>query len=206
LPNNTARRATLISALIDGSTDGCQHPTDTDAVKVVELEPQAMLDAAVAGELQAMTPDSSVWLPQLDALWAAHTGDDRAFIVGQTVYYAVSPVVIAMWRDVALELGYGSRPLGWADLLARARVLQFQWAIPSISPVCGGMAVFTPAPIRPGVDGADVRPRPRSVWAHRARGALRREVLLPNVWCRGRAIWTLCLPGATGGLGQSARG
>ncbi len=82
-------------------------PPKTYTRRLVEMEPEAMLDAAVAGEFQAMTPDSSVWLPQLDGLWAEQSGDERAFIVGQTVHYAVSPVVIAMWRDVALEMGYG---------------------------------------------------------------------------------------------------
>jgi len=112
-------------------------------VELVEMEPEAMLDAAVAGELQIITPDSSVWLPQLDALWAEHNGDDRAFIVGQTVYYAVSPVVIGMWRDVALDMGYGERALGWADLLSRAQNdPDFKWSHPSTSSASGLLATL----------------------------------------------------------------
>jgi Ca-activated chloride channel family protein len=112
-------------------------------IELVEMEPEAMLDAAVAGEFQIMTPDSSVWLPQLDALWAAQTGDERAFIVGQTVYYAVSPVVIAMWRDVALDMGYGQRPLGWADLLSRAQAdADFKWSHPSTASASGLLATL----------------------------------------------------------------
>lgn len=138
-------KATLVEELIDAfNARGYQTPDGLPMrVELVELEPQAMLDAAVAGEFQAMTPDSSVWLPQLDGLWAEQTGDERAFIVGQTVHYAVSPVVIGMWRDVALEMGYGERPLGWADLLARAQSdPDFKWSHPSTASASGLLATL----------------------------------------------------------------
>ena len=138
-------KASLVQTLIDDfNAQDYQTPDGLPMrIALVEMEPEAMLDAAVAGELQAMTPDSSVWLPQLDALWAEHTGDDRAFIVGQTVYYAVSPVVIAMWRDVALEMGYGDRPLGWTDLLARAQDdPEFKWSHPSTASASGLLATL----------------------------------------------------------------
>jgi Ca-activated chloride channel family protein len=138
-------KATLVNTLIDDfNVQGYQTPDGVPMhVALVEMEPEAMLDAAVSGEFQAITPDSSVWLPQLDALWAEHVGDERAFIVGQTVYYAVSPVVIAMWRDVAEEMGYGERPLGWADLLARAQGdPDFKWSHPSTTSASGLLATL----------------------------------------------------------------
>lgn len=138
-------KADLVEKLIaDFNTRGYQTPDELPMrIELVEMEPEAMLDAALAGEFQAMTPDSSVWLPQLDALWAERTGDERAFIVGQTVYYAVSPVVIAMWRDVALEMGYGERPLGWSDLLARAQSdPDFKWSHPSTTSASGLLATL----------------------------------------------------------------
>lgn len=138
-------KATLVQKLIDDfNTHGYQVPDGLPMrVELVEMDPEAMLDGAVAGEFQVITPDSSVWLPQLDALWAEQVGDDRAFIVGQTVYYAVSPVVIAMWRDVALEMGYGSRPLGWADLLERAQGdPDFKWSHPSTASASGLLATL----------------------------------------------------------------
>jgi Ca-activated chloride channel family protein len=138
-------KATLVQKLIDDfNAQGYKTPDGLPMrVDLVEMEPEAMLDAAVAGEFQAMTPDSSVWLPQLDTLWAEYTGDDRAFIVGQTVYYAVSPVVIAMWRDTALEMGYGERPLGWADLLTRAQDdPDFKWSHPSTASASGLLATL----------------------------------------------------------------
>jgi Ca-activated chloride channel family protein len=138
-------KAELVQALIDDfNARDYQTPDGLPMrVELVEMEPEAMLDAAIAGELEAMTPDSSVWLPQLDAQWAEHVGDERAFIVGQTVRYAVSPVVIAMWRDVAEEMGYGDRPLGWADLLARAQNdPNFKWSHPSTTSASGLLATL----------------------------------------------------------------
>ncbi len=141
-------KAALVEALIKTFNDQPYQTSDglPMHVELVEMEPEAMLDAAVTGQLQAITPDSSVWLPQLDALWAEQIGDERAFIVGQTVHYAVSPVVIAMWRDVAQEMGYGERALGWNDLLDRAQNdPNFKWSHPSTASASGllaTMAVF----------------------------------------------------------------
>jgi Ca-activated chloride channel family protein len=138
-------KADLVQELIRGfNAQSYRTPDDLPMqVELVQLEPEAMLDGAVAGEFEAITPDSSVWLPQLDQMWAEQVGDDRAFIVGQTVHYAVSPVVIAMWRDVAQEMGYGERPLGWADLLARAQVNpDFKWSHPSTASASGLLATL----------------------------------------------------------------
>jgi Ca-activated chloride channel family protein len=138
-------KATLINELVTGFNDQKYQTPDGLPMRIslVEMEPEAMLDGAVAGEFQAMTPDSSVWLPQLDQMWAAKTGDSRAFIVGQTVHYAVSPVVIAMWRDAAREMGYGERPLGWADLLDRAQNdPDFKWSHPSTASASGLLATL----------------------------------------------------------------
>lgn len=138
-------KASLVQALTDDFNAQAYQTPDGLPMRIdlVEMEPEVMLDAAVAGEFQAMTPDSSVWLPQLDTLWAERTGDDRAFIVGQTVHYAVSPVVIAMWRDAALEMGYGQRPLGWNDLLERAQNdPDFKWSHPSTASASGLLATL----------------------------------------------------------------
>jgi Ca-activated chloride channel family protein len=138
-------KAALVKTLIDDfNNQGYQTPDGLPMrIVLVEMEPEAMLDAAIAGEFQTITPDSSVWLPQLDTLWAEHVGDERAFIVGQTVHYAVSPVVIAIWRDAALEMGYGERLLGWADLLARAQSdPDFKWSHPSTASASGLLATL----------------------------------------------------------------
>jgi Ca-activated chloride channel family protein len=138
-------KAELVTALIDDfNARGYQTPDgEPMRIELAEMEPEAMLDASIAGELEAITPDSSVWLSQLDGMWAEHVGDERAFIVGQTARYAVSPVVIAMWRDVAQEMGFGDRLLGWTDLLARAQGdPDFKWSHPSTASASGLLATL----------------------------------------------------------------
>jgi len=111
-------------------------------VQTVQLNPEAMIDRVLAGELEAISPDSSLWLYQLDRAWM----DDRATdlpIVGETVRYAVSPVVIAVWEDVARSMGYPERPLGWEDLLNKAQSdPSFKWSHPSTGSASGLLATL----------------------------------------------------------------
>jgi len=91
----------------------------------------AVLDGSAT--FQAMTPDSSVWLGQLDQEWSEKTATD-APATGETVRYAVSPVVIATWESLARELGCPTGSVGWQDLLARAKAdPNFRWSHPSTS-------------------------------------------------------------------------
>jgi len=111
-------------------------------VRPVELEPEAMIERALAGEFQALSPDSSIWLDQLDRAWMAQTGGESP-LVGETVRYAVSPVVIAMWEDVARSFGYPESDLGWEDILARAQSdPDFKWSHPSTSSASGLLATL----------------------------------------------------------------
>ena len=100
-------------------------------IVAVRYEPDLMIEAAIDGRVQAISPDSSIWLDVLDREWAARTGRE-APLVGQTERYAISPIVIAMWEDVARSMGYPEKALGWADLLERARSdPEFRWSHPS---------------------------------------------------------------------------
>jgi Ca-activated chloride channel family protein len=106
------------------------------------LEPEDMIDAALAGDFQAMSPDSSIWLDQLDRQYQA-AQNTSAGLVGQTVRYAVSPVVIAMWRDAAQRLGWPEKPIGWSDLLSEATANKdFKWSHPSTSSASGLLATL----------------------------------------------------------------
>ncbi len=112
------------------------------SISTVELDPEAMIQAALGGEVQAISPDSSIWLGQLDRAWGDAQGSESG-LVGQTVRYAVSPVVIAMWRDVAQEMGYPARQLGWSDLLAKAQSdPNFKWSHPSTTSASGLLATL----------------------------------------------------------------
>jgi Ca-activated chloride channel family protein len=109
-------------------------------VEVAKLDPEAMIDSVLDGSatFQAMTPDSAVWLGQLDAAWSKQTGDETATAVGETVRYAISPVVIATWEGLAREMGWPDQPLGWQDLLVRAQQDPgFRWSHPSTSSASG---------------------------------------------------------------------
>jgi Ca-activated chloride channel family protein len=64
-------------------------------------------------------------------------------VVGETVRYAVSPVVIAMWEDVARSMGYPDKPLGWEDLLNKAQGdPAFKWSHPSTGSASGLLATL----------------------------------------------------------------
>ncbi len=111
-------------------------------IATVSLEPEEMIDAALAGDFQAMSPDSSIWLDQLDRQYQS-AQNTNAGLVGQTVRYAVSPVVIAMWRDAAQRLGWPQKPIGWSDLLNEATTNKdFKWSHPSTSSASGLLATL----------------------------------------------------------------
>jgi len=137
-------KADLFKSLVDGfNAQGNKSPDGTPmVVKTVELEPDAMVGSAVAGNFQAMSPDSSIWLGQVDRAWAdAHNGEGT--LVGATARYAVSPVVIAMWRDAARSMGYPDKTLGWSDLLAKAQSdKNFKWSHPSTTSASGLLATL----------------------------------------------------------------
>jgi len=137
-------KADLFKSLVDSfNAQGNKTPSGSPmTVKTVELEPDVMIAGAVAGDFQAMSPDSSVWLGQADRAWAdAHNG--QGALVGATTRYAVSPVVIAMWRDAAKSMGYPDKALGWSDLLAKAQSdKNFKWSHPSPTSASGLLATL----------------------------------------------------------------
>ncbi len=111
-------------------------------VEPVLLDPEAMIESALAGELGAISPDSSLWLYQLDNIWMKLRGTELP-IVGETVRYAISPVVIAMWEDVARSMGYPEKSLGWEDLLSKAQSdSSFKWSHPSTGSASGLLATL----------------------------------------------------------------
>ncbi len=114
------------------------------AVKAISLDPEAMVNAVLDGSapFQAMSPDSTVWLGQLDQAWSEQAGPD-ATAVGETVRYAISPVVIATWESLARELGWPEQSIGWQDLLERAQSdPNFRWSHPSTSSASGLLATL----------------------------------------------------------------
>lgn len=106
-------------------------------VWVLPVVPEQMIeDALDLPGFQAISPDSSLWLDQLEQQWAArqnvNSGDTQIPIgqrrISAQTRYAVSPIVIAAWEEVARELGWPSRPIGWQEIQNKATAdPDFKW-------------------------------------------------------------------------------
>jgi Ca-activated chloride channel family protein len=98
-------------------------------VWIVPVVPEQMVEESLGlPNYQAISPDSSLWLDQLEQDWAARQADsssDTQIPIGQRrisaqTRYAVSPIVIAAWEQVARELGWPNRPVGWQEIQNKA--------------------------------------------------------------------------------------
>lgn len=140
----------LMRPLVDAFNQQKLRTTDreTMAVQLVELTPDIMIDQALdAPTFQAISPDSSLWLDQLDRRWAAQQqvqeGAIAPTLVGESVRFAVSPVVIAAWQDVARSLGWPDQAVGWEAIQNRAaNDAAFRWSHPSTNVASGLLATL----------------------------------------------------------------
>ncbi len=110
------------------------------AVKVqgVNLEIPQMLDDLSQGDLVAVSPDSAIWLDSFDRVWQ-EANPDSPSIIGTTIRYATTPVVIATWQGRQDELGGGGER-GWASLRRRAsRDSSYRWSHGSPRASASGM-------------------------------------------------------------------
>jgi Ca-activated chloride channel family protein len=104
---------------------------------IVPVVPEQMVEDALGlPNFQAISPDSSLWLDQLEQEWATQqnvTTTDTQIPIGQSrisaqTRYAVSPIVIATWEQVARELGWPGRPVGWQEIQDKATAdANFKW-------------------------------------------------------------------------------
>jgi Ca-activated chloride channel homolog len=107
------------------------------SVKLVALAPEKIVEQSLAGpSFQAISPDSSLWIDQLEQQWESATSenlDESAIPIGRRrtsgqIRYAVSPIVIIAWESVARELGWPDQPIGWQDIQRRATIdPDFKW-------------------------------------------------------------------------------
>lgn len=133
-------------SLVDGFNEQRLESPDGETMRIeaVPMSPEAMLEAVLQGSapFQAMAPDSTIWLGQLDEEWQAGSGTE-ALAVGETVRFAVSPVVIAMWEETAREMGWPEGDVSWQDLLSRAQSdPNFRWSHPATSSASGLLATL----------------------------------------------------------------
>lgn len=144
-------KATLIKALVDNFNRARQRTPDRELMQIelVEITAEEMVTRVLAGEpgFQALTPDSSLWLDQLNWRWAAtqqiEAGSIEPRLTGAPVRYAVTPIVIAAWEDAARSLGWPGSPVGWATLQTRAQQdANFRWSHPSTGYASGLLATL----------------------------------------------------------------
>jgi Ca-activated chloride channel family protein len=131
------------------STPGGQ----TMQVKTLALAPEVMVEQSLsAPSFQALAPDSSLWLNQLEQRWSERQdageseeglvpiGDRR---ISNPARYATSPIVIAAWESVARELGWPERAIGWQQIQRQATDdPNFKWNHPSTSHASGLLATL----------------------------------------------------------------
>jgi len=65
-----------------------------------------------------ISPASAAFIKLGNAQSQQSSGRD---LVGSTENLVLSPVVIAMWKPMAEAIGWGKKPIGWADILSLAR-------------------------------------------------------------------------------------
>ncbi len=94
--------------------------TKTTSGKVIQVKPMPMgsgetVRTALTGEVKAhlISPASSVFIELGNTESREKSGKD---LVGETKNIVLSPVVIAMWKPMAEALGWGQRPIGWAEI------------------------------------------------------------------------------------------
>ena len=144
-------KAVLLKGLAEKFNAKNLRTSDRQAMKIdlVELKPDEMVEKALAGQatFQAMTPDSSLWLDQLNSRYAqaqqTEPGSIPPRLAGEGVRYAVTPIVIAAWENSAKSLGWPDKPVGWSALQTRARQDQnFKWNHPSTAHASGLLATL----------------------------------------------------------------
>ncbi|TAK31640.1 MAG: VWA domain-containing protein [Chloroflexota bacterium] len=111
-------------------------------VRGQKLEIPQILEAIPAGDLIAVSPDSALWLESFDRAYQ-ESHPETSSIIGTTVRYATTPVVIATWRGREGELGVAGER-GWASLLQRSsRDVSYRWSHGSPRASASGMLALT---------------------------------------------------------------
>jgi Ca-activated chloride channel family protein len=89
-------------------------------VRALPMGSGESIDNILSGRLQAhmVSPASAAFIKLGNAESRTKTGRD---LIATTDNLVLSPVVIAMWKPMAEAMGWGKKPIGWADILAISR-------------------------------------------------------------------------------------
>lgn len=123
-------------------------------VQIATYDPEEMVRMAqINPPFQAISPDSSLWLDRLEQAWAASVENDgqpsdvampiSQRRIGAQQRYAVSPIVLAAWEDVARRLGWPDKAVSWQDVQQRAtQDPDFKWSHANTRHASGLLAVL----------------------------------------------------------------
>lgn len=89
-------------------------------VRAIPLGSGELIDEVLSGRRQPhiISPASAAFIKLGNAQAQQATGHD---LVASTENLVLSPVVIAMWKPMAEAIGWGKKPIGWADILNLSR-------------------------------------------------------------------------------------
>jgi len=89
-------------------------------VKAIPMGSGEAMKELLEGQREAhlVSPASAAFIELYNARSEDKVGKP---LVGETKELVLSPVVIAMWKPMAEALGWGSQPIGWADILKMAK-------------------------------------------------------------------------------------
>jgi Ca-activated chloride channel family protein len=146
--------APVLAELGGQFNDGQQRTPggQTMLVRIQAEQPEKMIQAALGSpSFQALSPDSSLWLDQLEQAWSQQAGErsgEAAMPIGERrtsgqTRYAVSPVVIVAWESVARELGWPDQAIGWREIQRKAiQDANFKWNHASTNNASGLLATL----------------------------------------------------------------
>ncbi len=88
-------------------------------VEAIPMGSGELVDEVLNGQRQAhlISPASELFIKLANAQAQLKTGKD---LVSRTQNLVLSPVVIAMWQPMAEAIGWGKKPVGWADIISLA--------------------------------------------------------------------------------------
>jgi Ca-activated chloride channel family protein len=89
-------------------------------VRAIPMGSGECMDRVANGSLKAnlVSPASGIFIKLANAEVRTRTGKD---LVGETENLVLSPVVIAVWKPMAEALGWGTKPVGWGEILSLSK-------------------------------------------------------------------------------------
>jgi len=121
-------------------------------IRTLDLNPEKMVEQSLEAipPFQALTPDSGLWLHQLEGKWGATVEESEDAVIplaqrrtNTPVRYAVTPIVIAAWESVARDLSWPYESVGWQQVQRKATEdPDFKWNHPSTNNASGLLATL----------------------------------------------------------------